>query len=151
MYLARAIQAFVMYCVNGTSRSSLLIESTDSMIYSSPLFVLGTTIDSRHTSVTRKLTQREFYRQLVVSLCHSILVRPVATQQHADNTLERLRGHHYSERGNKRRDCTCAAVVAQERKGTSQSVWQVLRPPSSLHRFMLYGLPNASTFLITAH
>ena len=31
--LARAIQAFVMYCVNGTSRSSLLIESTDSMIY----------------------------------------------------------------------------------------------------------------------
>ena len=25
------IQAFVMYCVNGTSRSSLLIESTDSM------------------------------------------------------------------------------------------------------------------------
>ena len=32
MYLARAIQAFVMYCVNGTSRSSPLIESTDSMI-----------------------------------------------------------------------------------------------------------------------
>ena len=31
--LARAIQAFVMYCVNGTSRSSLLIESTDSVIY----------------------------------------------------------------------------------------------------------------------
>ena len=31
--LARAIQAFVMYCVNGTSCSSLLIESTDSMIY----------------------------------------------------------------------------------------------------------------------
>ena len=30
--IARAIQAFVMYCVNGTSRSSLLIESTDSMI-----------------------------------------------------------------------------------------------------------------------
>ena len=32
VYLARAIQAFVMYCVNGTSRSSF-IESTDSMIY----------------------------------------------------------------------------------------------------------------------
>ena len=32
VYLARDIQAFVMYCVNGTSRSSLLIESTDSMI-----------------------------------------------------------------------------------------------------------------------
>ena len=32
VYLARAIQAFVMYCVNGTSRSSLLIVSTYSMI-----------------------------------------------------------------------------------------------------------------------
>ena len=32
VYLERAIQAFVMYCVNGTSSSSLLIESNDSMI-----------------------------------------------------------------------------------------------------------------------
>ena len=32
MYLARDIPAFVMYCVNGESGSSLLIESTDSMI-----------------------------------------------------------------------------------------------------------------------
>ena len=30
--LARDIPAFVMYCVNGESGSSLLIESTDSMI-----------------------------------------------------------------------------------------------------------------------
>ena len=35
VFLARDIQAFVMYCVNGTSRSSLLIESTDSMIIES--------------------------------------------------------------------------------------------------------------------
>ena len=33
VYLARDIPAFVMYCVNGESGSSLLIESTDSMIY----------------------------------------------------------------------------------------------------------------------
>ena len=33
VYLTRVIPAFVMYCVNGASRSSLLIESTDSMIY----------------------------------------------------------------------------------------------------------------------
>ena len=33
MYLAGDIPAFVMYCVNGESGSSLLIESTDSMIY----------------------------------------------------------------------------------------------------------------------
>ena len=33
VYLARDIAAFVMYCVNGESGSSLLIESTNSMIY----------------------------------------------------------------------------------------------------------------------
>ena len=32
VYLARDIHPFVMYCVNGKPRSSLLIESTDSMI-----------------------------------------------------------------------------------------------------------------------
>ena len=32
VYLARDIPLFVMYCVNGKPRSSLLIESTDSMI-----------------------------------------------------------------------------------------------------------------------
>ena len=32
VYLAQDIPAFVMYCVNGASRSSLLIESSDSMI-----------------------------------------------------------------------------------------------------------------------
>ena len=32
VYLTRDIPAFVMYCVNGASRSSLLIESVDSMI-----------------------------------------------------------------------------------------------------------------------
>ena len=32
MYLARDIPAFVMYCIHGESRSSLLIDSTDSMI-----------------------------------------------------------------------------------------------------------------------
>ena len=34
MYLARDIPPFVMYCVNGKPRSSLLIESTDSIIES---------------------------------------------------------------------------------------------------------------------
>ena len=31
--IARDIPAFVMYCVNGESGSSLLIESTDSMLF----------------------------------------------------------------------------------------------------------------------
>ena len=33
VYLARDIPPFVMYCDNGKPRSSLLIESTDSMIF----------------------------------------------------------------------------------------------------------------------
>ena len=33
VYLAQDIRPFIMYCVNGKPRSSLLIESTDSMIY----------------------------------------------------------------------------------------------------------------------
>ena len=33
VYVARDIPPFVMYCVDGESGSSLLTESTDSMIY----------------------------------------------------------------------------------------------------------------------
>ena len=33
VYPPRYIRSFIMYCVNGKPRSSLLIESTDSMIY----------------------------------------------------------------------------------------------------------------------
>ena len=36
VYLARDIRPFVMYCVNGKPRSSLLIESTNSMILTRP-------------------------------------------------------------------------------------------------------------------
>ena len=39
VYLARDIRPFVMYCVNGKPRSSLLIESTDSMIIAVELSV----------------------------------------------------------------------------------------------------------------
>ena len=41
VYLARVIPAFVMYCVNGASHSSLLIESTDSMIFGLPALASG--------------------------------------------------------------------------------------------------------------
>ena len=34
VYLARDILPFVMYCINGKPRSSLIIESTDSMMIS---------------------------------------------------------------------------------------------------------------------
>ena len=45
VYLAGAIQAFVMYYVNGTSRSSLLIESVDSMI------VVGNRVFQQHIGI----------------------------------------------------------------------------------------------------
>ena len=35
VYLAQDIPAFVMYCVNGESGSSVLIESTDSRFFTS--------------------------------------------------------------------------------------------------------------------
>ena len=42
VYPARDIRPFVMYCVNGKPRSSLLIESTDSMIESTDSMILLT-------------------------------------------------------------------------------------------------------------
>ena len=39
VYPSRDIRPFVMYCVNGKPRSSLLIESTDSMIFASCSFL----------------------------------------------------------------------------------------------------------------
>ena len=44
LYLARDIPAFVMYCVNGESGSSLLIESTNSMIYSVEFHYFGSVL-----------------------------------------------------------------------------------------------------------
>ena len=77
---------------------------------------------SRHPSVVRILTQREFRHQLVILLCQDILVRPAATQHNADTTLERLRGNHYIQRGDRSEGIAmCAAVTTQEKKGTSQS------------------------------
>ena len=41
VYLARDIPAFVIYCVNGESGSSLLIESTNTMIYIIIIYILS--------------------------------------------------------------------------------------------------------------
>ena len=44
VYLARDIPAFVMYCVNGASSSSLLIESTYSMMESTNSMIVTHTV-----------------------------------------------------------------------------------------------------------
>ena len=61
VFLAQDIQAFVMYCVNGTSRSSLLIESTDSMIASATELkeIFPTEEDSQGTE--NQVTEYFFY------------------------------------------------------------------------------------------
>ena len=95
------------------------------IIHSSPsLFVLGTTRDSGHTCVARKLIQREFCRQSVVSLCHSILVSPAATQHDADNTLRKLHSNHYPEMDKKRKDCrVCSSRGPGEERHFTNTVF----------------------------
>ena len=53
VYAPRDIRPFVMYCVNGKPRSSLLIESTDSMILLLILILQWTYRDSVVTSDAR--------------------------------------------------------------------------------------------------
>ena len=67
VYLARDIPAFVMYCVNGESGSSLLIESTDSMIFHS--VVVGVEyynylFDSGHQESSQSFTMNCMFRPL---------------------------------------------------------------------------------------
>ena len=52
VYLARDILPFVMYCVYGEAGSSLLIESTDSMIYVE--LVIGTVKNPSQNSIIRR-------------------------------------------------------------------------------------------------
>ena len=62
VYLARAIQAFVMYGVNGTSRSSLLIESTDSMIVYIVRWICG--IRQKEHNTNKKFVCRFLIRNM---------------------------------------------------------------------------------------
>ena len=51
VYLAGDIPAFVMYCVNGGSGLSLLIESTDSMIESTDSMIRGVGISNNYEEI----------------------------------------------------------------------------------------------------
>ena len=72
VYLARDIPAFVMYCVNGESGSSLLIESTDSMI--ATCFSIGTLfgINIAYSIITYKdaINPRKISRESQVVMSH---------------------------------------------------------------------------------
>ena len=58
-----------------------------------------------HTSSTRKLTLKEFRRELAVQLCHGVVREDSATYQRHDQSVERLRGRHFPDKARKRRDC----------------------------------------------
>ena len=58
VYLARDIRPFVMYCVNRKPRSSLLIESTDSMIlYSRPVEYLWVEFSQVKVTIIKNITK----------------------------------------------------------------------------------------------
>ena len=61
VYLARDISAFIMYCVYGESHSSLLIESTDSMIIIIMSFMAHHGIDS--TVLYRSAHKKTFFNK----------------------------------------------------------------------------------------
>ena len=68
---------------------------------------------SHHTDAPRKLSHKQFRRQLVVHLCegqHSTTVLQHLLPPPQDVTVERLRGSHFAELGSARRDCRmCSA------------------------------------------
>ena len=68
---------------------------------------------STHTDARRKLSHREFRRELVMSLCEPLRGIAPHRQPHVrDNTLERLRGRHFPETSSSRRDCrVCSSRV----------------------------------------
>ena len=64
VYLARDIRSFVMYCVNGKPRSSLLIESTD---YNYDLIIL-------HLASVDEILDGQRERREYIYLVHSVPV-----------------------------------------------------------------------------
>ena len=62
-------------------------------------------IYNSHTASKRKLTHKEFRRELIVSLCHPFINSRTPQPTRHDQTLECLQGRHFPETGRKRRDC----------------------------------------------
>ena len=75
VYLSRVIPAFVMYCVNGASTSSLLIESTDSMILLTQLSIVKIylfTVNNAENKLLSTISNTEIsdcYRMPYTKMC----------------------------------------------------------------------------------
>ena len=57
-----------------------------------------------HTTTSRKLTMKEFRRELAVELCRNVVRSETGVLCH-DHTLERLHGRHFPDKISKRKDC----------------------------------------------
>ena len=67
---------------------------------------------ANHTDARRKLSHKEFRRELVVQLCEQQQLSKIhqQPQPRGDQSVERLRGSHYAELASVRRDCRmCSA------------------------------------------
>ena len=63
-------------------------------------------IYTQHTNAQRKLTHKEFRREIIMSLCeeqHQTKSRSATRRR--DETVQRLRGSHFPESAPSRRDC----------------------------------------------
>lgn len=68
-------------------------------------------IYTRHTDARRKLTHKDFRKDLVMALCDE--QRNLRSCRHVprrDVTLERLRGSHFPDKDQTRRDCRVCSV-----------------------------------------
>jgi hypothetical protein len=56
-------------------------------------------------SSSRKMSLKEFRRELAVQLCRGVVQEDSLGYQRMDQSVERLRGRHFPDQGRKRRDC----------------------------------------------
>ena len=90
------------------------------------MFVNAYILYTKNTSSPRKLTSREFRREIVVSLCSDMPARHVSTRHRHDMTLERLQGQHFPEKVTKRRDCRiCSKRGPDEERHLTNIVYGV--------------------------
>ena len=59
----------------------------------------------KYSSTARKMPLKDFRRELAVQLCQGVVQEVRPTHQRYDQSVERLRGRHFPDKAQKRRDC----------------------------------------------
>ena len=81
------------------------------------------TLYLQHTDAQRKLTHKEFRREIILSLCEQQQEsRACNPTRRRDETLERLRGAHFPEQGPSRRDCRICSKRQQGHRHLTTTV-----------------------------